>query len=185
MKSGTMMMALASLALATTSAQAGYEMTFTGPDFGTPDTVVFNGDGPYPTYYSWAGSTTDQTWPLGGLSRGGWIDFSPGGTDIGIEGDPTLTRSVTFTASSSFFTLTTPYLSGIAPGTYSITNTTYWNGPGGTDWEPYLAEGYGNVDTLTIDAVPEATTWGMLVAGFFGLAAAGLSRRRAPINAIV
>jgi hypothetical protein len=127
----------------------------------------------------------DQLWAHTSVSViGGWPDFFPGGEQFAFEAT-NLTPSNLFLASSTpFFSLGFPAVCPVAspclpfdlsfPGltnnagveTVSLTN----NGCN--------APGYGNLDTLTITAAPEPSTWVMMLLGFAGLGFAGYRKAR-------
>jgi hypothetical protein len=167
--------------LAAASANAAiYTLTFTGPDFttggvvGGPVTQVLTALSPGAQGYP---GGPMQSWNLGSpvSSIGGWIDFSSDGESVNLEGG---TVGFALAAASAFFSLggssppfTLSFLdfpNNSGTQTYSITNVSYGATFGGC---PGI--GYGNIDTLTIEAVPEPSTWAMMLLGFAGFGLAG------------
>ena len=163
---------------------ASYTLTFTGPDFeaggvvGETVTQVLTALSPGGQGYS---GGPMQSWNLGSpvSSIGGWIDFYANGESITLEGGSV---GIMLAAASPFFSvagssppftlsfLDFPTNSGVL--SYSVTNVSCGSTFGGCP-----GAGAGNVDTLTIQAVPEPSTWAMMMFGFAGLGYAGYRRR--------
>lgn len=162
---------------------ATYTLDFTGQDFANPTifvlTTPFN-----PGHQGYAGGP-DQLWGYTTVSSiGGWPDFYTDGKSFSFEATSLATPygNLFLSSSTAFYSLTsagtpavpsTPFVlsfpqfpNNFGSQTVTLTNTGYG------------APGFGNVDHLTITAVPEPSTWGMMLLGFAGLGVAGYRRAR-------
>jgi len=160
---------------------ATYTLDFTGPDFASPVSATFTTPiGPGHQGYT---DGPMQTWGLTTVSPiGGWLDFYPNGESLAFEGGSVglyLVSSTVFydlsyaPGPSTPFLLTFPqFTDNVGTLTYKLTNNNCNAGacPGA---------GFGNVDTLTLTAVPEPSTWAMMLLGFVCLGYVGYRRGRA------
>jgi hypothetical protein len=163
--------------LGASAAQAAtYTLTFTGDDFTsfTGDKLVVTLSNLGPGRQGWLGGPL-QTWAFSSSSQGaGWVDFYQDGKTIGIEGNTV--SNPYLAASSSFFSTT-------APGSWQTLSFTGIVHNSGTETIPLVNAAWnapqGLTDTLRITAVPESSTWAMMLVGFAALGLAGYRRNKA------
>ena len=147
-------------------------------DTGTriPDNTTFSFSTPFPGNVGCCGFA--QVYPTTGPVLGTpWVDFYPSGDQLIIgegqaDGAYVVSGSTFYalTLTPSSFSLSFPqFPNNVGVQTYSVEDWT-----GGTDNGSY---------TLTLTAVPEASTWAMLLVGFAGLGFAGY-RRAKPVAAL-
>jgi hypothetical protein len=193
-------LALATLLFAGTASAASattYTLTFSGPDFTTSvngdpgDQTIILSTPIAPGHTGFAGGP-DQLWGemAQGPQVGGWLDFFKSGTAIRFEGattDSSLDQmgGLYLVAASPFYSIgaASPPFNLTFPGfphnagteVVSMENEGFYGGS--------PADGSGNVDSLTIAAAPEVSTWVMMFMGFAGLGSVGYgaNRKRAVI----
>jgi len=169
------------------SAQAAtYTLTFTGQDFAATTTFVLTSP-LNPGHQGYTGGP-DQLWGSLPTNQNGWPDFYLDGKSITLEALPVGPSNLFLASSTTFYSLTAsgtpatpstpfvlsfPFANNHGTETVSLTNVAYG------------APGLGHVDSLTITAVPELSTWGMMLLGFAGLGFAGYRRSRNSASASV
>jgi hypothetical protein len=190
-------LALATLLFAATASAASattYTLTFSGPDF----TTSVNGDPgdqtiilqtPIAPGHTGFPGGPDQLWGemAQGPQVGGWLDFFTNGTAIRFEG--ATTDSSLYQMGGLYLVATSPFYSiGSASPPFNLTFPGFAHNAG-TEvvymenegfYGPSPADGAGNVDKLTITAVPELSSWVMMLLGFAGLGSVGYGANRKP-----
>jgi len=183
--------AILSAGIAVSGAKATtYTFDFTGPDFSSPygSPASFVLSTPFnPGHQGYTGGP-DQLWGYTSITGiGGWPDFFPGGEQIDLEATslPTPYGNLFLTASTPFFGLT--YVSTVngpsTPFDLSFPGFTHNAGIETVSLvnDGWGSPGYGHTDSLTITAVPEPATWGLMLLGFAALGFAGYRRATNPI----
>lgn len=166
-----MAVGLCTLLAASAASAETFTLKFAGADLSAPVTYTLDALGPGHQGFS---GGPDQTWGFTSSSNGGWLDFSPDGVTVAIEGGaetailqaipPTpffiTTQVGTYDAGTrDFFDLRFVGVTFSAPTIIPIVDAS-WNGEHQTG-------------TLTIAAVPEPATWAMMVLGFLVMGFAG------------
>ncbi|QMW23528.1 PEPxxWA-CTERM sorting domain-containing protein [Sandaracinobacteroides saxicola] len=129
--------------------------------------------------YLWDGSSPNSNGTINLISSGffgnnaGWTITKAGGGSF---------KLISFDIAISWYSSATAasMTAGGATVNYTPTLTTYVVNQTGSSvtLSNGLSDGYWSADNFVFGAVPEASTWAMLISGF-GLVGAGLRRRRA------